>query len=1311
MNFRSFVAVVRTIASTIPFIALAMQSRSINFERKERRYQFIMPVLAVIYCIPAILTIDRIASIFIRLTDMLSNIVRGIPRLGEILSWGFSNMYSFFHTGYGIQFLCNVILMSSFCLFKRMVLPFVKKLWIRYKKLYKYTSGMFYKEYGDEYILRNRYDQMRVMLKVFYYTMIILGSIAMAIAFVFSESKAFAFPFYPIFGVIVIGEILFFLDGTPRSGMSHKDDDDESTEKMDVKCGDLLNKIEAIFKDRIFLADQIPEPFKQKEDHNWEEEFETEDSLSQITGTYFAAMQHSGEILNPDYVNATNALFHHNSVLIYNPFYKDMMAYLQLPIFHELLNNHSVLFICGRSANEDKIKEWIVKGIEETTNLPKLWKIETLSAHTIGDQMPDIGILGFRKLYDLSNMRENEDFFKKTTLIVLLEPSNILGTGQIGLRSVLQFCEMEKKGITYCALDRNADGLVDALSHVLRQSITEVIAAPVPDSHYCRVFWQAEGSGVQNRILPRISHYLGLGGEIGAFAMHEGIENIHWFSGSKMPLLDLRWNIQQYYSSICQYIHSPKEQSVLDNRFHFHEDLWQAEMVQEAFVLVEDEFCNLFEMSRTFASRIQKRGMVNVLSENYMLRDYMLANDELFTNDPKAIPSIVPDYARTERNFVLRTIMLMAVKPLDEKELSRELSLHGNDTLKPYERLVALIQRHTGVQNVRIQTQKDDVWVGGRLCSRFSYSVDSRFVEDVFDSALKTAYYLVENEKAGTYLMGNRLMGHIEQTLLPGQFFSFDGKYYQVRSISAQNGIIVRRAADHLNGRYYYRQLRTYLLENTETLEDARNLRGIKLQNYFGDIAVETDGYLEMKSRNGLTDATLIRLEMPVHRKIIHKEFLRVDMPDASTEVRYTLCVMMNELFQTIFPNEAGYLVAVPGHVADIVLNDSDYDSRIRAVVPALDIDEEEDTGIYFIEDSAIDLGLLVAVDRNFQRIMEIAADYLDWYLDPNRKHTEENVQSRDSDEAEEDSAVQDAFDMRMDSDDESDVDGEDEELYDESDIEALHKIDYLTYGYEKEPEWLALKDTLEYLNTHRFNDSNLQRTRKAKTGFDEGSDYDPNQPGQHYCDFCGMPLEKGQYTVLKDGRERCPECSKDAIKTRKQFKKLYKETVKEMENIFDIKLDYKIKVRMASAKKVNEPFGEYKPGPRFDCRVLGYASGGKSILVENGAPKWKTKSTLVHELTHIWQHHNWDQEFLNKYGQDKVSSITMEGMAVWAEIQYLISMGEKERAIRYKRNRDFDSSIYGVGMKKFLEKYPIKERVNVDRKKTPFGKFPKIKV
>ena len=104
-------------------------------------------------------------------------------------------------------------------------------------------------------------------------------------------------------------------------------------------------------------------------------------------------------------------------------------------------------------------------------------------------------------------------------------------------------------------------------------------------------------------------------------------------------------------------------------------------------------------------------------------------------------------------------------------------------------------------------------------------------------------------------------------------------------------------------------------------------------------------------------------------------------------------------------------------------------------------------------------------------------------------------------------------------------------------------------------------------------------------------------------------------------------------------------------------------------------------------------------------------KQTLVHELTHIWQYTHWNDEQIARItkGDKELRGVLYEGMAVWTEVQYLVSMGEKEKAIRYKRNRDCDPSIYGVGMTLYLDRYPVTEVTSVPPAASPFGHFPPI--
>lgn len=1368
-----------TVLGIFPFIAACFAADRVNWSKEKRSRQFSMPIWAVIYCMITMFAVDQIAVKAILIIDMIRNLLEAVPFVG---SW-LEEIVSALELGHGVEILANTSIMAGFCVFKRLVfylqnvirrwsdivvkqeafiftktvLEIEKKLGLLWNKCYQFTAKIFYEEDGSRKVsvLKECFADMRSMFCAVYGFAAVMGTLTQIWVWKFQGTSGIQLPCYPVFGIIVLGEIYFYLSGeTSRESQESKKEKKQDAKQIDFSV--LRKMLKEKFVDCVIYDSDITYQKPEKEVQDWIETFkESEDQKEQIAAAYFEQYKENGNDINNDYVNVSSKLMHGQSILIHNPFYRDLTPYLMLPLFHELLNHRSCLIISGRIANDDDVYDWISNGVQDAANLKKLWKIDFLDKPLSQEEKTDIGILSFKNLYDLSNLSANETFFKTVGFIILLEPSNLLGTGQVGLRCVLQMCENEQKTITYCALDRNSDGLVDALSHAIRQSIVEVVASPSPQNGYSQMFWNVDGPGVQNRILPNISRYLGFGGDIGCYAIAKGTSQVHWYSSSKMPLTDLRWSMGQYYRSICNYIRCVPEQAQLDRCFLFHNTLWQAEFGIDAFVIVEDEFCNMFEMARTFATRIRKKGFINILCENYMLRDYMVHNPEIFQNDPKAVPSIVPDYVRTERNFVFRTMMMMAAAPLEETLLHQELLLHGCTVKDVHAALCTLIKRYTDLEPNMIQViyQDEEDTKCGKVITHKFFGMETSVVTKLFDSALRSAFYVVENEKYERYYMGNRLMGHIEQTLLPGQYFCYEGKYYEVCSISHQNGIIVRRAADHLVGRRYYRQFRRYQIKFGERQKKHHNFRGLKIETYLSDIQVQTDGYLDLKSINRFDEANTIRLEEPVVRTITNKTILKLQLEDAAPKVCYTLCVLLNELFRTIYPNEFPYLAAVTTCMPqDTDEGQKDLKSGLLYSL-SLDSEKDQEAAIYFVEDSCIDLGLLVSCERNLQRFLEILADYLEWYL---KDSTSQEEKTEDADELEDPNELgemnapehpgkpvllkrksilekiknffqrvihrkkkkserkQKSDEMFFDAAAEQDVDGEDEQLINSGVGETCEKeVPYLTFGFEEVPSCLKLEETLEYLKKYGFHDSNLRRARKKTNDFDEGSDYDPNEPGTHYCDFCGCVLKPGEYDVLKDGRERCPECGKEAVKTGRFFKKIYKETIKEMEEIFDIQIDCPIQVRMVNAKKVNEHSGTYKPSPRSDGRILGYAESSKDgykIYLENGAPRWNTKTTLVHELTHIWQYCNWDGTKLQQhYPKNDQRLITCEGMAVWAEIQYLISMGETERAIRYKRNREAEANEYGIGMIKYLNRYPVQTEGKVKKKYTPFGHFPPI--
>ncbi len=99
--------------------------------------------------------------------------------------------------------------------------------------------------------------------------------------------------------------------------------------------------------------------------------------------------------------------------------------------------------------------------------------------------------------------------------------------------------------------------------------------------------------------------------------------------------------------------------------------------------------------------------------------------------------------------------------------------------------------------------------------------------------------------------------------------------------------------------------------------------------------------------------------------------------------------------------------------------------------------------------------------------------------------------------------------------------------------------------------------------------------------------------------------------------------------------------------------------------------------------------------------------ATIAHELTHIWQYQNWDEKMiLSKYGKQYRLEI-YEGMAKWAEIQYLLYLNEISYAKRQEIVTRLRDDEYGRGFIQYAKKYPLAYRH--EKNATPFGRIPPL--
>ncbi len=1369
---------VRLILYCVPFVGTCLVSTKLNFKKEHRYKQVFLPIIALIYCIVAVIFLNKISD----------SVLKGIYWVvGRFSFLSFLRNVNWAHAA---VFIVNTALVAGFMTVKGTLFPMLMGMAV-IPRLADYTSGAFYYvtdedkkkgETGTRYLM-SKYGDAKKIIQAMYYAMLGLFGFLLVITYYMTSNKVFSAPFYPAFGIIVLGEVVAFLSGKTIEEKQEeleeeKPDDAEPVEEADFDS--LPEQYESYFPQRLIKTSSMEadEQISEAADallQKYKKEYE--ETLCQEAGliyTYYSGRA-STCVLDEGYLRQTRNILDGKSVLFFTQFYHDTTDYVFLPVIRTLMQGKRILVVLGSGSNVENIEQWFYRGLSSISGFERIWKV---SAIADADEDTSVMVIDAKNIYNQKVLNEKVALLSETSMVFIIDANRLLGTLQIGLSCLVSYLRNGGNDPQYIIYDRNCDGLVDSLSHVLNKSIVQVNATSVGTARRNMLFWRADGKLLHHKLGLTSSRYLGMGTELALLALKEKVSKVTWASSRKFPVTDMQWIVSQYYSTLCKAAELQVSQNELAEHLQFVEDPSSIPRQEHSFMVVEDENNNAFEAARQFSTRGIQQSFVHVISQQYWLRDYMADNLEIFQQDPKSIPTITADYQRSASNIVYKLIIRMIEGPIEEEDIRDVLDILGENTEQVYKSLRSLILKYffrvesadkteesAAVKidqaiTVTAQTIVDPKTL--RAERKRYYSINNKAFVDRFMGQLRIVYYLAEDEKNRDNFLDSAMYGHVYQKYLPGMLITLDGKYYEVISMTRSNGVLVRRAADHITGRHYYRTLRQYQLSchaPSETVGSRYTYGGVTIEQVESDIRVDTIGYLEMTEYSNIKQAKRVELSNVEAREYRNKACLKIQLANSSPDVRVTVATLLNELFVTIFPDSYQYIVATTR---------CDRTEEIQGLIPELS--GVEDDSIYIIEDSLIDLGLLINVDRYLVRLFEIICDVLNWHraklLDdtqigeeeerffpsPDEPEEEEpggffgfikrmfrkkkkrnnpeddpeaegetELDGASEDEAAEEVSANQAVLLHRNSNkpssavnrteepDDTGVTGDDSEFISITDGGVLNSDEeipyaasfFLLYGYDSVPAILNLDETEKYLTEQGFADNYLKQTREnSKHRKLKWYNYH-FEAGKHYCDFCGTPLED-VFDLLDDGRERCPDCSKEAITKVKDFRKLYRKTRKQMEKIFGIKLKAKITIKMCNAQKIAEELGEtFTPTAGFDGRTLGFAyryGGANDIYMENGSPAVETAKTLVHEMTHIWQYANLPCLFEN--GGDQIA---IEGMAVWAEVQYLTSIGLEERAKDYVRARLMQNNEYGNGLRAYLEKYPIRNKAKVHGQ-TPFS-------
>ena len=987
--------------SFLPFILFAFLNSKANVKKENRNRQYAMPVIAVVYSAVLLIFLKQLATLctekFLQLADLFDKI--NISAIADFIR----NLY----TSWGIYLelvLFNTAALLLYVIVKRILTAILGKIKVHRNTFIGSVVELFYSydEMDDRWYIKAHYGQACTFIKTAYYGSCFASGLALLISCGLCMKHLVSAPFYPVFAVIIIGEMAFFVDGI--SAEARKSDlAMQADNSRHIAMYPLLRKpLKALFGDKLSAEGTTVNNGGVTGGAIEDILIGLEKDGGHIGKNYAAFIRRKMETglkPNVDYVRCGYDLATGKSLLFNTPFYDKLNPYVFYAMNRELLTGGKILIVLGRHGTEEDLKRWSAAGMKAVSNVPDLWKIAVLDGKKVNeDDLPDIGIISRSGVHDLDIHKSNLPFLKKVSFVIVVEPSRLVTTAQIGLNLLIKCCGKERS-ITFCSVDRNCDGLVDALSHILMTNITEVSATEYPHGMSSYMYWTADDDYLQHRILPGVSRCLGMGTELSMVALKNQVKKAVWYGGEAFPVLDARWIAKQYYYDLLDYAKLPTNQETFDKSFQTSFNMCDERVSDYSFITVEDDRNNLFETRRNFATIAEQQGFVNVISSEYMLREYMSSNTEVFTADAKAIPYITADYARTKRNAILSLCLLLCIDSVKEETLHRQMVMLNIDTKDPATEIwkeicvifgdeVVTDKQGNPILSVitregkTVQFEKDST-----ILFKRAYSVESGKFESVYTienadfsriilDDLQNASYIAEQESKDVYI-GTELKGHVYQKYMPGQFFTLNGKYYEMVSTATNNRIMVRRASEHIGGRLSYRQVRNYTihhLEDSASMGALKSVNNIDIHYQYADFSVETPGYWKLRAHNDFDNGDLVKVNGVPVRDYHHKQVLKFDfskLGDAFTDsVRMTLTNLLNEVFVTLFADNQPFISAVtPGS----------YDAPLTYSLALKEGLENAEKCIFVIEDSQLDIGLLIAVERNVNRILQIVSDYLTW--------------------------------------------------------------------------------------------------------------------------------------------------------------------------------------------------------------------------------------------------------------------------------------------------------------------------------------------
>ena len=517
------------------------------------------------------------------------------------------------------------------------------------------------------------------------------------------------------------------------------------------------------------------------------------------------------------------------------------------------------------------------------------------------------------------------------------------------------------------------------------------------------MFYAKEKGLLQNKVLPAIaSETIGYELPLLITPLKYGFNNIYAFS-EKEPYEDelvslhkASPNLKIYYNNKAMDIE--EKVTFLANE-HF------AENKDNMIIAYDDIENNLILILKNYIKYASSRILVNIVSDKYILRDYMIDNIDFFMQNYDYLGKIVPYHKDGKKISLFKLINELCLENFEEEYLISELNKltdikieFTDESTFNAENYVANTLRSL-VNEIFGVDVKMDSYLYREL--EFENAKQKKYVyrlsENVRSELPRNLFTLINFVTSDQKLkrLDRIPLYEIYQNYAIGQYIVFNGKSYLISSIDDREGIVNLIYNDRINNTTYMHKkditISNIVEEKSENVYDRSDLQYEKI-SLLVDVNVRYSGYYKFSKglnfKQGLYEYQKNDFgPVPENNYKAHKAFLIKFTKDKiktmsdvdRLKVGETIAFLFNEVFKTIYCNANQYIILRAVTNKRFLI-----DNEVNDLYSPVVIDNFENAiGLIALEDTELEKGVLDSFTLKLDTtIIPLITDYLEWLLD-----------------------------------------------------------------------------------------------------------------------------------------------------------------------------------------------------------------------------------------------------------------------------------------------------------------------------------------